>query len=198
VIGPADDQPHEHGGEAGWEERLVFAASDAVSGYALTARMTHRPRDRTADAELELKLPGGEIARSLSRAQNAKRAELTVGRLAISIAEPLKRWSVACRDVALVLPGGEQRGIATQIDVAIEFEATSEPVGEADRRTEVDEQKFLSVVSRGAFTQQVRARGTLKVGANNVSFDGAGTRERRWGAPAQTDGAPIERGGAPA
>jgi len=183
AITATDEQPHEHGGERGWEESLIFEALDSQNNFGVFARMTHRPGERTADAEVKLTLPGGEIARSLSRAQDAKRAELTVGRLTIAIEEPLARWRITCRDVALVLPEGEQRGVAAQIDLALEFIADATPEGSAARRTEVNEQKFLSVTSHGTFTQPVRASGRLKIGTNEIAFNGAGSRTRSWGAP---------------
>jgi len=181
AITAADEQPHEHGGEIGWEEQLVFEAADERNGFTVSARMTHRPGDRSADAELKISLPGGEIAQSLHRAQNCKRAELTVGRLVIVVEEPLQRWRVGCKDVALVLPAGEQRGVATQIDVSLEFTALGAPAGAAERKTEVDAQKFLSVTSKGSFTQPVGATGRVKAGTNEITFAGAGIRTRQWG-----------------
>lgn len=183
MITPADDRPHEHGGEHGWQERLVFELHDPVNNYYLTIAMTHVPGDRKGDASVELKLPGGETAQSLHRAQNPKRGEHTIGRLAIAIDDPLKRVRISCKDTALVLPAGEQRGVAAPLELDLEVEALGEADGTTDRRTEISDQRFMSVVSRGRFTQSIRASGTLKIGTNDVSFNAVGTRTRAWGRP---------------
>ena len=181
MITQADDRPHEHGGERGWQERLTFDLHDPVNNYFVAVVMTHMPGDRKADASVELKLPGGETAQSLHRAQNPKRAEHTVGRLAIDIEDPLKRLRLSCKDTALVLPGGEQRGVAAPLDLALEIEALGDADGTTDRKTEINDQRFMSVVSRGRFTQSIRASGTLKLGTNEIAFNAVGTRTRAWG-----------------
>jgi len=62
VIEPRDERPHEHGGRAGWSERLSFNFFDATSGFGGIARVDHRPVEKRADGTISVFMPEGAIA----------------------------------------------------------------------------------------------------------------------------------------
>lgn len=188
AIEPRDDAPHEHGGEQGWSERISFNFFDA-EGFGGIASMEFRPGERTADSALSLFLPEGAFATSLSKATDVKRAEMHVGRMRFETEQAGERWTLHCKDVALVFPTAEaaalkhqeRHGAAAQIEVTLRFDAMGPLNGAATRTTEINDQGFTSVVSSGAFEQPGRYSGSLRVGNRRVEFSGRGFRERTWG-----------------
>lgn len=196
----ADESPHEHGGEAGWTEALRFWFVDPASRLAGIAVMEFEPATRNASSSLTLLFPDGTFARAIGRAQNAKRAELSVGRLSFVVERPMQRWGLKAKDVALVFPtgaapsDGARAGSATQISIDLAFEAYAPAAGRAWRRAVVNDQKFLQVVSSGTFAQPGWFAGTVKAGARTFEIDGVGVRERTWGVRVPSDTAPAAGG----
>lgn len=200
AIEARDDAPHEHGGERGWSERLSMNFFDASSGLGGIAAMEFWPGDRRAEASVSIFLPEGAFALALARADNAKRAGLSVGRLAFELVEPLETMKVRCKDVALVFPtvgsarvpqAGERHGAAAQIDLDLVFGPSAAPTGFGARRTDMSDQHFLSVVSSGVLVQPGHITGSLRVGNRTEAFDGYGFRDRVWGA--RDDSASVAR-----
>jgi len=181
-IEPRDESPHEHGGEHEWIERVGFNFFDAASGLGGIASMEYRPGERRALAELDVFLPEGPIAVAMAKANEVRRAELSVGRMRFELEEALTRWRIRSNDVALVFPrGDDRRGVASPVELDLKFEASCEPAGEGGRRTDIDKQRFMSIVSFGSLEQPGRMTGTLKVGTRELSVDATGVRERVWG-----------------
>ena len=100
-------------------------------------------------------MPGGAVATALSRASDAKRADLTVGRVIFGCEEQMQRWNIRCTDTALVFPTAESSSLSARSDSAgkaapmelqLTFDAWTSAAGWAARRTEVDEMKFARIV----------------------------------------------------
>ena len=190
AIEPRDETPHEHGGEPGWSERLAFNFFDVSSGAGGVATLEYLPGERRGTGEVDLFLPSGAVATALARAHDVKRAEHAVGRISFTCDEQMKRWTIRCTDIALLFPNAEsatlsaqteRAGKAAQIQLELTFDAWSDAAGWAARRTDVDEMKFAKIVSLGWFEQPGTIRGTMRVGTNEMPFDGSGFRERAWG-----------------
>lgn len=180
TVGPRDDGPHEHGGEAGWEETVGFRFFDPASGCAGTARVTVRPSDALAEAALHLFVPGGQIAAVLARQKGPRRGATSAGGLSLELEEPLRRWRVRCADTALLMDT-YGRGTAVPIALDLAFETWTEPEGFVARSTAVDALRFVNVVSSGWFEQAGSATGSLRLGTRDVPIAGAAFRERVWG-----------------
>lgn len=190
-----DDTHHEHGNEPGWTERVQFAFFDTMSGFGGIARAEYLPRERTADATLTLFVPGGAVATVLAKDKDREPRSHSVGRLTLEPVEPLAKWSVRCKDIALVFPGasvtglpkvGERHGAGGQVDLDLDVELWCPPQGSVERTTDVDEMGFVRVVSGGHFEQPGRFAGRLRIGNRQTAIDGAGVRVRSWGARSTT------------
>jgi hypothetical protein len=190
VIEPADERPHEHGGEAGWSERLSFSFFDAASGFGGIVRVDLRPGEQRADGTLSLFMPGGAIATVLARDQNRAPGGSSVARIQLDPVEALTKWWIRCKDVALIFPNasasglpraGERTGAASQIDLQLTFETWMQPAGEAERVTKVDELNFVRTMSTGHFEQAGRLHGKVRVGPRQAALEATGVRDKTWG-----------------
>ena len=195
ALSERDDALHEPGATPGWRERLTFFFADASSGFAGVARMNLHPVEGTADAALNVFLPGDALATSLAKGTFDKRT--TVGRLEFTAREPLKAWTVSCTDTALVFPkataaglpsAGERHGAAARISLDLQFEGWGEPVGSVLREKRTDEMNFVQVTSHGRLEQACRVTGTIRVGNRQGTVDAGGIRERTWGREAADTG----------
>jgi len=190
-----DDVPHEHGNEPGWSERVQFAFFDSESGFGGLVRATYHPRDRQADASLTLFVPGGAIATVLTKEKERDARSHSVARLTLEVTEPLARWNIRCKDIAMVFPGasvtglpksGERHGAGGQIELDLDFEAWCGAQGSVERVTTADEMGFVRTVSSGHLEQAGRFAGRVRLGNRAATMDCAGTRTRTWGARAST------------
>jgi hypothetical protein len=189
-IDARDEAPHEHGGARGWSERIAFWFFDRGSGLGGRAWMEFWPGERRAESAVWLFLSDGRFATAVARAHDASRKELTVGRLAFEIVESLAKVRMTCRDTALVFPtaqsaalsrAGERPASAAQLDLDLRFERLGEPAGWRARRAEVNDQRFMTVVSSGFLLQPGSFAGTVRVGTQTVEVSGSGFRDRIWG-----------------
>jgi len=190
VIEPADEKPHEHGGEPGWSERLSFCFFDADAGFGGIVRADLRPGEKRADASVSLFMPGGAIATVLAREQNRAPGGSSVARIQLDPVEALQKWWIRCKDVALIFPNasatglpkaGERTGAAGQIDLQVTFETWMPPTGEVERVTKVDELNFVRTMSTGHFEQAGRFHGKVRVGARQAALEATGVRDKTWG-----------------
>jgi len=195
VIEPRDERPHEHGGRAGWSERLSFNFFDASSGFGGIARVDHRPVEKRADGTISIFMPDGAIATVFAREQIADAGGSSVARIHLDPYEALTKWRIRCKDVALVFPNatasglpktGERHGAAAQIDLELTFETWMPPSGAVERQTAVDSLNYVSVTSAGHFEQAGRYHGKIRVGGRQASFEGTGVRDKTWGPVDQT------------
>lgn len=193
-VEPRDEAPHEHGGEPGWSERLSFNFFDSESGFGGIARVEFFPGVGKAEGALSVFIPEGALAQVLVRDMTRAPGGHSVGRLQLDPYEALSKWRIRCKDVALLfsnataveaVPGAERRGAAGQLDLDLTFEAWMPPSGSVQRRTDVDEQHFVHVVSSGHFEQAGSYEGTIKVGNRGTTLRGTGVRDRSWGARAR-------------
>lgn len=185
-----EDAPHEHGGEPGWSERIQFAFFDEPSGFGGLVRAEYQPRENTADATLIVFVPGGAIATALSKDKQHEARSHSVGRLTLECTQMLARWSIRCKDTALVFPGagvaglpkvGERHGAGGQIELDLDFESWSPAQGTVERTKDVDDMGFVRVVSSGHFEQAGRFAGRIRLGNRAATIDGTGVRTRTWG-----------------
>ncbi|MGZ4103847.1 MAG: DUF7064 domain-containing protein [Actinomycetota bacterium] len=185
-----DERPHEHGGRAGWSERLSFAFFDSASGFGGIARVEHRPVDKRAEGTLSVFLPGGAIATVFAREPIADAGGSSVARIHLDPHEALARWRIRCKDVALIFPNatagglprtGERTGAAAPIDLELTFATWMPPHGTIDRQTEVDELNFVRTISTGHFEQAGRFHGKIRIGGTQTAFEGTGVRDKTWG-----------------
>jgi hypothetical protein len=189
-VDPRDDAAHEHGNESGWSERLGFAFFDDTSGFGGLVRAEYHPRDKTADASLTLFVPGGAVATMLTKDKDRDPRAHSVARLILEVDEPLQRWSLRCKDFALVFPGagvtglpkvGERHGAGAQVELDLEFGAWAGARGSVERNTDADEMGFVRTVSSGHFEQPGRYAGRIRLGNRQATIDGTGIRTRTWG-----------------
>ena len=193
AIEARDESPHEHGGETGWIERYVFDFFDDARKLGGIVAMDFLPGERRAQSTVSLFLPEGAFATAIAREPNAKRADLKIGRLSIGLQEPLARWTLSCKDVALLFPnaraaalpaGGQERhGAAAQIAIDLSFTALAPPAGSASRKSTMDANRFMTIVSSGWFAQPGSYNGTVRVGNRSFEVHARGFRERTWGLP---------------
>jgi hypothetical protein len=190
LIEPKDERLHEDGGELGWSERLSFSFFDTDSGFGGIARVDVRSGEKRADGTLSVFLPEGALATVFSKAATGPGSGTSVDRIHLDAEEPLSRWRLRCKDVALVFPNagarglpraGERHGSAAPIDLDLSFDAWMPPAGTVERRTEVDELNFARTLSTGHFEQAGRYSGKIRVGSRQATIDGTGVRDRTWG-----------------
>ena len=81
MIEPRDERPHEHGGRAGWSERLSFNFFDATSGFGGIARVDHRPVEKRADGTISVFMPEGAIATVFAKEPIADAGGSSVARI---------------------------------------------------------------------------------------------------------------------
>lgn len=188
-----DDGTHEHGGEPGWSERLSFAFFDEPSRFGGIARVEFRPLDKLAEGTVTLFVSEGVVATVLAR-EGTPGGGSSVGRILLDRHEPLQKWRVRCKDVALLFPShrapggarGQRTGAASQIDLDLTFEAWTPPSGSVTRDKRVDDLGFVQVSSSGHFEQAGRFSGRARVGGRAATIEGAGARLRSWGARDRT------------
>lgn len=178
-----DDATHEHGGAPGWRERISFNFFDRAAGFGGIARVEFRPGERIAEGGIQIFVPGGPIATVLAR-EDTPGGGSSVGRIRLDRIEPLARWRLRCKDTALIFGkgSGSRAGAAAPIDMDLGFEAWTPATGSVARRKAVDDLGFVQVVSSGHLEQAGRYSGRIRVGGRAVSFEGAGSRDRSWGA----------------
>jgi len=195
VIEARDERPHEHGGRAGWSERLSFNFFDPSSGFGGIARVDHRPVEKKADGTISVFMPEGAIATVFAKESIADAGGSSVARIHLDPHEALTKWRIRCKDIALVFPNasatglpktGERHGAAAQIDLELTFETWMPPSGSVERDTSVDALKYVTVTSAGHFEQAGRYHGKIRVGGRQASFEGAGVRDKTWGPVDQT------------
>jgi hypothetical protein len=187
-IAARDDDRHDHAGEAGWTERASFAFLHPELGWGGIATVELDPGTERGTSSFVVFLPGGAVALSLARAKVTGRGGMVVGPLEFYTDDPLGKWGLRCRDLALVFPRAEdaslgateRTGAATRIAADLSFEATGEPAGTSLRRTETTD-SFVRTYSAGAFVQPCRARGKLRLGNHEMNFEGLAVRARSWG-----------------
>lgn len=186
-----DDGIHEHGGEPAWSERVSFAFFDPAAGTGGVARTEFHPGEGIAEGTLTIFVGDGAIATVLAR-EETPGGGASVGRIKLDRYEPLEKWRVRCKDIALAFSGssvgagGKRSGAAVQVDLDLTFEAWTRPVGSADRRKNVDDLGFVQVVSSGHFEQAGRFSGRMRVGGRATTMEGSGVRTRSWGARDRT------------
>ncbi|MFA5890428.1 MAG: hypothetical protein WDA27_05705 [Actinomycetota bacterium] len=182
---PRDDERHENPTESGWSEWLSFAFADAGGAYGGIIEAEFHPVDGRAQGSVVVFLPGGNVAASASRARLTGVGGTVVGRLQMYQDEPMKRWQIKCKDLALVLPTGsavgERGGAAVQLDLDLVFQTTAAVAGWAGRRSDVSDDGFVSVASAGRFEQPGAMTGKLRAGGWETTVEASGFRERGWG-----------------
>jgi hypothetical protein len=190
LIEERDERLHDHGDLPGWSERLQFCFFDISSGFGGIARVDVRTPDKRADGTLSVFMPGGALATVFAKAATGPGDGLSVDRILLDPEEPLTRWRIRCKDIALVFPNagahglpraGERHGSAAPIDLDLTFDAWMPPAGAVERKTEVNEAKFVNVVSTGHFEQAGRFTGRVRIGKRQAAIDGSGIRDRTWG-----------------
>jgi len=195
VIEPRDERPHEHGGRAGWSERLSFAFFDPSSGFGGIARVDHRPVEKRADGTVSIFMPEGAIATVFAKEQIADAGGSSVARIHLDPYEALTKWRLRCKDIALVFPNatasglpktGERHGAASPIDLELTFDTWMPPAGSVERETSVNDLNYVRTTSTGHFEQAGRYHGKIRVGGRQTSFEGTGVRDRTWGPVDQT------------
>ena len=183
-----DDERHENSGESDWSEWVSFAFAGADFGAVIQAEFFG---DGRAQGSVVVFLPGGNVAASASRARLTGVGGTVVGRLQMYQDEPMKRWQIKCKDLALVLPTGsavgERGGAAVQLDLDLVFQTTAAVAGWAGRRSDVSDDGFVSVVSAGRFEQPGVVTGKLRAGGWATTVEANGFRERGWGVRTEPD-----------
>src|SRR5438094_534265 len=104
VIEARDERLHEHGDQQGWSERLSFNFFDPKTGFGGIARVDVRTREKRADGTLSVFLPGGALATVFAKSTTGPASGVSVDRIHLDAEEPLSRWRIRCKDVALVFP----------------------------------------------------------------------------------------------
>jgi len=184
----ADERFHAPGAQEQWSDSLYFGGGDAASGLAFYTRIGARPNEGHVEAALGVWLPPrmpGHPPRFLLAFARAAAPEplagaaIAAGPVAYGCTVPFERWTVSVDGRARLFARAEDLGehpdAHQEITVAGElvFTAWTPPFAFASGLSET--------VALRHYEQPGAVSGTLAVGSERFTIDGAGMRDHSWG-----------------
>ena len=184
----ADERFHAPGAEEQWSDSLYFGGGDAASGLAFYTRIGARPNECRIEAALGVwlppRMPGHPPRFLLAFAREAvpaplEAAPVAAGPVAYACAAPFERWTITVDGPARLFARAEDIGEhpdahqVVAVSGELGFTAWTEPFAFGSGLTEG--------VALRHYEQPGAVAGTLTVGAERFTIDGAGMRDHSWG-----------------
>jgi hypothetical protein len=184
---PADELMHANTGEPNFNESMYFNFFDARRREGGFLRIGNRPNERVAETTVCLYRPDGSVLFHFQRPEIAGNDAFDAGGMRFEVKEPFERLHVSYRGQALQLreplqmsdPRAAYRSNPMlPVEVDLEIRGVGPMAGGERARPASDhEQEF----ARGHYEQHHRATGRLRLGGEELDFDGLGLRDHSWG-----------------
>jgi len=189
TIEPADEGMHVPDGSSNFNESVYVNFVDAAQGVAGWMRLGNRANEGYAELSVCLYLPDGRIACQFQRPRIQDNARFDAGGLAYRVLEPFRRVTMGYAGELLLLDNAEAlRDPAAMFETAprvtaeirLDHVAKSPVHGGLPANPSV-EPAYGRDFSLGHFNQHVVVEGSVRIGDERWTIDGAGWRDHSWG-----------------
>jgi len=184
---PVDEYMHELGPEPTFNESMYFNLYDPAQRFGGWFRIGNRANEGHAEMTVCLYLPDGRVGFMFRRVDITSNDAFAAGGLHFTVEEPFEHLTVSFdgRVVLLDHPTdmADPRKAFTEnpyatASVEIAYTRVSDMFGgEPDEPHERPGEEF----AKGHYEQLVAAAGTITVGDDSWTIDGAGLRDHSWG-----------------
>ncbi len=184
---PVDEYMHELGPEPTFNESMYFNLYDPKAELGAFFRIGNRANEGHAEMTVCVYLPDGRVGFMFQRPEIANNDAFDAGGLHFAVDEPFERLTVTYEGKLVMLD--EPTAMADprsafrdnpyeRCTATIEYTRVSDMFGgEPDKPHERPGEEF----ARGHYEQLVGATGTITVGEDTWTVDGAGLRDHSWG-----------------
>jgi hypothetical protein len=184
---PVDEYMHELGPESTFNESMYFNVYDPAAELGAFFRVGNRANEGHAEMTVCVYLPDGRVGFMFQRPEIANNDAFDAGGLRFDVVEPFEKLRVAYEGKLVMLDDplamADPRSAFRDnpylpCSVSLEYTRVSDMVGgEPDEPRERPGEEF----ARGHYEQLVGATGTIQVGEDTWTIDGAGLRDHSWG-----------------
>ena len=184
---PVDEYMHELGPEPTFNESMYFNVYDPKAEIGAFFRVGNRANEGHAEMTVCVYLPDGRVGFMFQRPEIADNDAFDAGGLRFEVVEPFEHLKVSYDGKLVMLDDplamADPRSAFRDnpylpCSVAIEYTRVSDMFGgEPEESHERPGEEF----ARGHYEQLVGATGTITVGEDTWTVDGAGLRDHSWG-----------------
>ena len=184
---PVDEYMHELGPEPTFNESMYFNVYDPKAEIGAFFRVGNRANEGHAEMTVCVYLPDGRVGFMFQRPEIADNVAFDAGGLRFEVVEPFEHLKVSYDGKLVMLDDplamADPRSAFRDnpylpCSVAIEYTRVSDMFGgEPEESHERPGEEF----ARGHYEQLVGATGTITVGEDTWTVDGAGLRDHSWG-----------------
>jgi hypothetical protein len=184
---PADEFMHENTGETNFNESMYFNFFDPEQRLGGFLRIGNRPNEGHAETTVCLYRPDGSVVFNFKRAPISDNAGFEAGGMRFEVEETFEKMHAsyqgkACHLARPLEMADPRRAFTSNPFVPVHVDLAIEGVGPmagGERKTPAShqEQQF----ARGHYEQHHRATGRIRIGDEDLQFDGLGLRDHSWG-----------------
>lgn len=186
---PKDEYPHQPDTSANFNESVYTNAFDPAQRVGGWMRLGNRVNEGYAELSVCLYLPDGRVACQFARPAITANDRFDAGGLRYDVVDPFRRVDMRYDGALMVLDDPDMLRTpetmfarATKVPGAVRWEHTGRTPMHGGEPTSVDVPTMYGRdFSRGHFNQHIKVKGTITVGDQSWTIDGAGWRDHSWG-----------------